>query len=182
MPKEWSRWRFYKYVLAKIHKMSYIYNYLKGKIMEEIKLGRTKLYVTNTGTKIMTAIIWLLFIAAVILLIAGLSYLDSVWSSDEAGMYIGLAVGVAILGILMIPAKCVVKAAEYYISMTEDSYETVSDKAFKPSCRLIIKFEQIFARYEIYAWKTSLVLRPWKLISWRLLQPPNVKVAGSPRM
>lgn len=103
--------------------------------MEEIRLGRKKVYVAKTGSKILGVLEWVFHLSAVVLLIVALVNLDSIWTDIDPAIYFGLAIGTFLSGLLINPLKAIVKASEYYIAQFEDSHEPTSDKSFMPEQR-----------------------------------------------
>ena len=80
-----------------------------------------KLFVKRPGTKVIGVVQAIFFIAAAGCFIYALS-----WDADYEGLrgtFLGITAGLIVLGLLAIPFKRVVKAAEYYISKIENEYD-----------------------------------------------------------
>lgn len=93
--------------------------------MEEIKIGKTRVYPKRTGTKAISVIQVIFLVASVILLIAGIFNAATPWYEKEIPdlPYFSYAFMLFILCIALIPLRPIIKAAEYYIAVAEDQYD-----------------------------------------------------------
>lgn len=89
-------------------------------------MEKKKLYVSQAGTKFLTAIECLFYLSAVVLVIVAIVNSTSIYG-ENAGLYIALAIAAVIVALFVIPLKKIVKASEYYIAKTEDAYEPVTE-------------------------------------------------------
>ena len=85
-----------------------------------------KLYVRLNGVAIITFVQVLLFIAALATFIYACTW-DARYD-HLSGTFLAVSGGLILLGLLAIPFKKIVKAAEYYIGIVERSNEILNEK------------------------------------------------------